>query len=95
MFNDQIKCMKPFEKIFIKCLTLNDCYTYTKVDSFNCIRKGDIFIVHNAEGPIKNSNNGSEFEALSNVYIDELGIPKIDVRPANELEKRKLSRTNN
>lgn len=90
MFNPQIEKMEPYHRIYLKVHTTDHSFVYGEVD-FLDLRKGSIFIAHDDDGPILNSENKVEFFAESDPYLDELGIPCINVRAANEHEKGKAS----
>lgn len=88
MFNPQIEKMEKYNKIYLKTYTQGSSFVYGEIDFFD-LKEGSIFIAHGDDGPLKNSENRSEFYATSDPYTDELGIPCINVRAANEHEKGK------
>lgn len=90
MFNTYLENMNEYRIIFKKIPTEGNAFTYEPC-SWKNLKKGNIFIAHTDDGPVKNKNNGVEFYAESDVYLDQLSIPCINVRPANEYEKGKAS----
>lgn len=94
MLNQQIRYIKPYSQLYRKIYDNdNTSYKYKSFDNFMELKKGDIFIAHTEDGPMKAEDGTVELVATSDIYLDELGIPILEVRSERELQKRKAGRT--